>query len=63
LKTIKCFGSSKKMTYSYFGSPSNSEQKIQPAIRYPAFGLAGYPAKSVSGAFLINSIAYLPSEI
>jgi hypothetical protein len=33
-----------------------------PDIRYPAFGLAGYPAKSVSGASLIfssNLIEYL----
>jgi hypothetical protein len=27
---------------------------IRPDIRYPAFGLAGYPAKIVSGASLIN---------
>ena len=26
-----------------------------PDIRYPAFRIAGYPAKSVSGASLINS--------
>ena len=26
-----------------------------PDIRYPAFGLAGYPAKSVSGASLLSS--------
>jgi hypothetical protein len=27
-----------------------------PDIRYPAFGLAGYPAKTVSGAFLTTII-------
>jgi hypothetical protein len=27
---------------------------IRPDIRYPAFGLAGYPAKTVSGASLEN---------
>jgi hypothetical protein len=29
---------------------------IRPKIRYPAFGLAGYPAKTVSGASLIITI-------
>jgi hypothetical protein len=32
---------------------------IQPDIRYPAFGLAGYPAKTVSGAFLKITIQIL----
>jgi hypothetical protein len=27
---------------------------IRPDIRYPAFGLAGYPAKTVSGASLVK---------
>jgi hypothetical protein len=31
---------------------------IRPDIRYPAFGLAGYPAKSVSGASLAYSHPY-----
>jgi hypothetical protein len=26
---------------------------VRPDIRYPAFGLAGYPAKTVSGASLL----------
>ena len=30
-----------------------NEPYIRPDIRYPAFGPAGYPAKSVSGASLV----------
>jgi hypothetical protein len=44
---------------SYFTSDYNFELKIRPDIRYPAFRLpdiwlAGYPAKSVSGAYLVT---------
>jgi hypothetical protein len=31
----------------------NVKLKIRPDIRYPALRLAGYPAKSVSGASLV----------
>jgi hypothetical protein len=29
-----------------------------PGIRYPAFGVAGYPAKTVSGASLLIFVGY-----
>jgi hypothetical protein len=41
----------------YFTSNLYIEQNIRPDIWYPAFRLAGYPAKPVSGASLIE--AYL----
>jgi hypothetical protein len=52
------------LCFSNFSTHSNFDQKIRPDIRYPAspnvrsdirnpaFGLAGYPTKSVSGASL-----------
>jgi hypothetical protein len=38
---------------SYLTSQLHIELKIRPDIRYPAFRLAGYPAKLVSGAPLL----------
>jgi hypothetical protein len=45
-----------------------AKPSIRPDIRYPASGLAGYPAKTVSGASLIiihfyNTINSSPSGI
>jgi hypothetical protein len=40
---------------SYFNRYLNVELKIRPDIRYPAFRLAGYPSKSVSGVFLFKT--------
>jgi hypothetical protein len=37
--------------YGFYGFES-IQPDIRPDIRYPAFGLAGYPAKTVSGASL-----------
>jgi hypothetical protein len=34
------------------------EFKIRPDIRYPAFRLAGYPAKSVSGESLVTVLLF-----
>jgi hypothetical protein len=35
---------------------------IRPHIRYPAFGLAGYPAKTLSGASLYNVLSILVKD-
>ena len=42
----------------YCGDPEiriTMKQTQKPDIRYPAFGIAGYPAKSVSGASLVQT--------
>jgi hypothetical protein len=51
---------------SYFVGQLNFEQKFRPEIWYPAspylqyaaFGLAGYPAKSVSGACPLKTLCF-----
>jgi hypothetical protein len=43
------------IAYLTTGSHLHIELKIRPDIRYPAFRLAGYPTKSVSGASLFNT--------
>jgi hypothetical protein len=47
--------------YPVSGSYRISGIRLIPDIRYPALGLAGYPAKTVSGAFL--TITYVPSGL
>jgi hypothetical protein len=37
-------------------------QKYSCRVKYPAFGLAGYPAKSVSGASLVSTVVIFSPE-
>jgi hypothetical protein len=50
----------KKYTYLIFYRPLPD---IRPDIQPPAFGLAGYPAKTVSGASLLIKTSDQPAEL